>query len=67
MTAYISDLSWESADGLSSAEISVYYTENGPPEIDLGYEFSAGMLAPDARALAAKLIEAADKAEAHTP
>lgn len=64
MTAYISNGSWVSADGLSSAEISVYYTENGPPKIDLDYEFAAGMRADDARALAAGLIEAADKAEA---
>jgi len=63
MTAYIADLCWVSADGLSSAEISVYYTENGSPEIDLDYEFAAGMLAEDARALAAGLLEAADKAD----
>ena len=67
MTAYISIGYWGSADGLSSAEISVYYAEEGgPPRIDLNYEFAAGMIAGDARTLAAGLLEAADKAEAHT-
>jgi hypothetical protein len=64
VTAYISIEGWISSDALSSAEICVYYTEeNGPPMIDLNYEFSAGIRAGDARTLAAKLVEAADKAE----
>ena len=61
MTAYISIGSWESLDGFSHADISVYY---GPPMIDLDYVFAAGMCAEDARTLAEGLIEAADKADA---
>jgi hypothetical protein len=65
MTAYISIGSWESLDGFSHADISVYYTEeDGPPMIDLDYVFAAGMCAEDARTLAEGLIEAADKADA---
>ena len=66
MTAYISIGSWQSLDGFSHADISVYYTEeDGPPMIDLDYVFTAGMRAEDARCLAAKLVEAAGEADTH--
>ncbi|MCK9629575.1 MAG: hypothetical protein M0R37_13420 [Bacteroidales bacterium] len=59
---------WESCDGLSFAEIQLHYPDGPddywPPTISIDHCEFGPMIESDARALAATLIELADKAAA---